>query len=140
MAIDGTYGFVYCGVNGLGVGVFTVTNQRFEGSDYGGIRYSGTAKENPDGTIALEIKFDVPAGAELVQGTAAQDVPHGRQIKAILPPNFGDGRPQEIPSPPGAVTVMVKRVPDAFAPAAMAGFTLEIAKGLATATGVGREG
>jgi hypothetical protein len=89
MAIDGTYGFVYCGVNGLGVGIFAVANERFEGSDYGGIRYSGTAKENRDGTIALEIKFEEPAGAELVHGTTAQDVPHGRQIKMTLPPTSG---------------------------------------------------
>jgi hypothetical protein len=31
MSIDGTYGFVYCGVEDLGIGVFTVTGDRFEG-------------------------------------------------------------------------------------------------------------
>jgi hypothetical protein len=25
MAVEGTYGFVYCGTNGLGIGVFTVS-------------------------------------------------------------------------------------------------------------------
>jgi hypothetical protein len=41
--IDGTYGFVYSGVNGLGVGIFTVLGERFEGVDFVGGRYIGTA-------------------------------------------------------------------------------------------------
>jgi hypothetical protein len=41
--IDGTYGFVYSGVNGLGVGIFTVLGERFEGVDFVGGRYTGTA-------------------------------------------------------------------------------------------------
>ena len=43
MAIDGTYGFVYCGSTGLGVGVFCVRGDRFEGLDYAGGRYEGIA-------------------------------------------------------------------------------------------------
>src|SRR5262245_56444405 len=133
MAIEGTWGFVYCGVNGLGVGVFTVmADGQFQGSDFGGVRYTGTAKENPDRTISLAISFEVPAGMTLVQGTAEQDVPHRRQLSAVLPPDFGDGKPQEMQSSPGSVTVMVKRISDEFAPAATSGVTLIFAKQLAT--------
>ena len=32
MGIDGTYGFVYCGNRGLGIGVFLVEGQRLEGA------------------------------------------------------------------------------------------------------------
>jgi hypothetical protein len=134
MAIGGTYGFVYCGAMGLGIGVFTVADDRFEGSDFAGGRYSGTAKDNPDGTIALDIEFEVPAGRVLVQGTYAQDLPHRRRINTVFPSAFGDGKPVEVPSPPGTVTVMVKRIPDDFAPAATTGVTFELARGFARST------
>jgi len=42
MSIDGTYAFVYSGVNGLGVGIFTVAAEKFEGVDFVGGRYTGT--------------------------------------------------------------------------------------------------
>jgi hypothetical protein len=116
MAIDGTYGFAYRAVNGMGIGVFTVTSGKFTGCDYAGGRYTGTATENPDGTIEIDIDFDVMPGAMLVQGTAAQDVPHLRGIHHTMPPAFGDGRLEEVPSPPGTVTVMVKRIPNEWAP------------------------
>jgi hypothetical protein len=32
MGIDGTYGFVYCGNRGLGVGVFSINGDRIEGA------------------------------------------------------------------------------------------------------------
>jgi hypothetical protein len=75
MAIDGTYGFVYCGVNGLGLGVFTVADGVFRGRDYGGGTYEGSAREIADGTIDLALSFEVRPGMFLVQGTAAQDAP-----------------------------------------------------------------
>ena len=85
-----------------------------------------------DGTIDLTLSLEVRAGIKtLVQGTAAQDVPHTRQINAHLPPLFGDGKPQEINSPPGTVTVMFRRVRDEFAPAATEGFTVTMARRLA---------
>ena len=43
--IDGTYGFVYSGLNGLGFGVFTILGEKFEGVDFVGNRYTGTARE-----------------------------------------------------------------------------------------------
>jgi hypothetical protein len=133
MAIDGTYGFVYCGVNGLGVGVFTVKEGEVRGKDYAGVRYSGIAKENSDGTVALMISQEVPPGVELAQGTAAQELPHTRHFDTLLPPDFGDGKPQEISSPPGLVTVMIKRIRDEFAPAAVQGVTEQTAQRLAVA-------
>jgi hypothetical protein len=131
MATDGTYGFVYCGANGLGVGVFTVQNERFEGTDYGGSRYIGTAKETSDGRIVLSFHLEVPAGVSLVQGTAPQEAPHSKRITQTLPPNFGDGKPQEIQLPPGTVTAMIRRVSDEFASVATSGLTVQIAQKLA---------
>jgi hypothetical protein len=128
MSTDGTYGFVYCGAISIGLGVFTVANGVVRGSDYGGGRYDGAAQENADGTIDLTLSFEVAPGMILVQGTAAQDIPHTRQINARLPRDFGDGRPQEIASPPGTVTVMIKRISDEFAPAATEGLTVTMAR------------
>ena len=124
--IDGTYSFVYSGVNGLGVGIFTVLGEKFEGVDYVGGRYSGTARENDDGTISGVIDFDVKPGMILVQETARQDIPHRRHIEHKMPAGFGNGRPVEIPTPPGSVTVMVKRVPDDYARALSEGFSVSI--------------
>ena len=126
MSIDGTYGFVYSGVNGLGVGIFTVVGEKFDGVDFGAGRYNGTAHENSDGSISISIDFDVKPGMVLVQGTAPQDIPHRRHIEHEMPPLFGDGKPVEIPSPPGFVTVMVKQVPDDYARALSEGVSVSI--------------
>ena len=124
--IDGTYAFVYSGVNGLGVGIFTVLGEKFEGVDYVCSRYTGTARENDDGTISVVIDFDVKPGMILVQGTARQDIPHRRHVEHKMPAGFGNGRPVEIPAPPGSVTVMVKRVPDDYARALSEGLSVSI--------------
>jgi hypothetical protein len=65
MSIDGTYGFVYCGVNGLGCGVFTVIGGKLTGEDYVGGKYTGNATERPDGTIKLSLSFEVRPGRGL---------------------------------------------------------------------------
>jgi hypothetical protein len=124
--IDGTYAFVYSGVNGLGVGIFTVLGEKFEGVDFVGGRYTGTARENRDGTISISIDFDVKPGMVLVQGTAPQDIPHTRHIEHEMPAGFGNGTAVEIPAPPGSVTVMVKRVPDDWARALTEGLSVLI--------------
>jgi uncharacterized membrane-anchored protein YitT (DUF2179 family) len=72
--IDGTYAFVYSGVNGLGVGIIMVLGETVEGVDFVGGRYTGTARENDDQTISIAIDFDVKPGMTLVQGTAPQDI------------------------------------------------------------------
>jgi hypothetical protein len=124
--IDGTYAFVYSGVNGLGVGIFTVLGEKFEGVDFVGGRYTGTARENRDGAISISIDFDVRPGMALVQGTSQQEVPHRRHIEHDMPAGFGNGRPVEISAPPGSVTVMVKRVPDEYARALSDGLSVLI--------------
>jgi hypothetical protein len=125
MALDGTYGVVYCGADGLGLGVFNLKNGSVVGYDYVGGRYHGTAKEEAaNGKVALDLIFEVPPGVVLVQGTAPQDVPHSRRITQTLPAEFGDGTPVEFNIPPGPVTAMIKRIPDGFEPAAFYGFKL----------------
>jgi hypothetical protein len=137
MAIDGTYGFVYCGSNGLGVGVFCVHGDRFEGLDYAGGRYEGTAVEDQHGNIRLRLTFQGPAGMGLVRGTAPQDAALTREIRQIMPRAFGDGRPIEIISGSRTVTVMVKRIPDEFAPAATHGLSIQMAQRLSTPAALG---
>jgi hypothetical protein len=125
MAIDGTWGFVYCGVNGLGIGVFMVADGKLDGTD-SMIRYTGTVTEDAMGKITADIVFDVMPGVTMVQGTSPQDIPYRREIHHTFPPNFGDGVPQVVPSPPGTVTLMIKRLPNDWAPAVIQGFTLTV--------------
>jgi hypothetical protein len=111
--IEGTYGFVYCSGNGFGMGVFTIKGEQFIGVDSGGVNYDGTAKEQKDGSIALDVKLNVPSELETARN-ASQRPPHTRQFVTTLPPAFGDGKPQEISSVPGNVTVMIRQVRDDF--------------------------
>ena len=67
--IEGTYGFVYCSVNGFGMGVFTIKGEQFVGVDSGGVNYDGTAKEQEDGSIALDVKLNVPPDAKLPEAS-----------------------------------------------------------------------
>ena len=115
MSIEGNYVFAYLGANRLGIGFFTVKGEQFHGTDYDGGRYDGTARENADGSISLDIVFD--AGTNLAKGAAVQEVRHRRKIRATMPPNFGDGSPQELSSPPDKLTVMVMRATENFAQA-----------------------
>jgi hypothetical protein len=126
MDLDGTYGFVYCGNGGLGAGVFSINGDRFEGRDIGGSSYKGTATQDGDGNIVLDVQMLVPSGVVLVQGTAPQDLPHSRQISWTFPPTFGDGEPQMVEFA-GPVTVMVKRIADENAAIVKGGFTPETA-------------
>jgi hypothetical protein len=111
--IEGTYGFVYCSDNGFGMGVFTIKGEQFIGVDSGGVNYDGTAKEQEDGSIALDVML-VPPELETGLSRASQRPPHTRQFVTTLPPAFGNGKPQEISSVPGNVTVMIRQVRDDF--------------------------
>jgi hypothetical protein len=137
MAIDGTYGFVYCGSSGLGVGVFCVCGERFEGLDYAGGRYEGTAVEDQHGNIHLRLTFEGPAGMVPVPGTTPQDAPLRRELRQIWPREFGNGRPIDIISRSRTVTVMVKKIPDEFAVAATQGLSVQIARRLSTPAALG---
>ena len=114
--INGTYGFVYCGANGLGLGVFRIEAGTFAGADTGGVLYEGKAQEGGDGSIYLDLNLAVPSGTPMAHGTASQVVPHALRIQATLPPAFGDGVPQVIAAQPGSITVMIKRIRDDFLP------------------------
>jgi hypothetical protein len=122
MGMDGTYGFVYCGNRGVGIGVFSINGGHIEGRDFAGSSYEGTATQDGDGNVVLDAQIKVPAGVVLVQGTAPQDLPHARQISWTFPPAFGDGEPQMVEFG-GPVTVMVKRIPDENAAIVKNGFT-----------------
>jgi hypothetical protein len=124
MASNGTYGVVYCGTDGLGVGVFNLKDGIVVGADYVGGRYRGTATETANGKITFDLTFKVPADVVLVQGTAAQELPHSRRITQTLPAEFGDGTPVEFETGLGIVTAMIKRIPDGLESAAFYGFTL----------------
>lgn len=82
---EGTYGFAYCATHGLGMGVFTVRGQAFVGVDAGGVQYSGTAEENEDGSIGLDLKLTMPAGSSSLQRGASQIIPNERHIQATPP-------------------------------------------------------
>ena len=50
----GNVWIVYCSVNGFGMGVFTIKGEQFIGiSD--GVNYDGTAQEQEDGSIVLDV-------------------------------------------------------------------------------------
>jgi hypothetical protein len=129
MSLEGTYGFVYCGITGLGIGVIVVNGGTIVGSDFSGGRYTGTLIEDGAGNLEFNVDFLVAAGTTVVQGSAEQDIPHVRPLRHIFRPGtFGDGVPFRISVPPGEVTLMMKQIPDEFAPAAANGFTIEIAR------------
>jgi len=109
MSIDGTYGFVYCGANDIGFGVFTVQDGRVSGTDCGHGRYTGTATEDAQGNIVVEYSFEVPPGSTLVQGVTPQDISYKKTVTDTFPPLFGDGRPVPASKPP--VTMMVRKLP-----------------------------
>jgi hypothetical protein len=117
MSVDGTYSFAYCGETGIGIGVFTIQNNVFKGSDLGGGRYSGTLTELPNG-IGYRIVYDMftPAGVFLVQGTSPQDISHTRSgITHDIPRDFGNGEPIKLFVPPGQITIMIRKIADDFA-------------------------
>ena len=130
MALDGTYGFVYCVTAGLGVGVFNLYGDQIIGCDYGGGRYTGTAIEDAAGNITVDATVHIAPGVLLVHGIGAQDVSYSRPLRHVFPPLFGNGSPQQIDVPSGAVTVMVKRIADEFHNAAVNGCTLQTARRL----------
>jgi hypothetical protein len=128
MSIDGAYGFVYSGANGIGIGMFTINGEKFRGVDFAGGQYDGTAKENLDGSISLDIEFEVKPGMMLVQGTSPQEVSYRRSIKQTVPLKFSDGEPLVLSSPPGTLYVMVKQIPDDWARAVDEGVTVKIGR------------
>jgi hypothetical protein len=127
MSISGTYGFVYSGAVGLGLGALYVESDgRVIGHDWGGVRYEGEATVLPNARIRLRLKQSVPSGIRLVEGTSAQELPFAREITHEFPPEFGGGKPETVTTPLGTVYVMVQRVTDDYAGAAQRGFVIQI--------------
>ena len=124
--MDGTYGFVYCGFEGPGMGVFRLENSKLVGADFAGSRYRGHAViDEATGEIDLSFQMTVPPGVSLVQGTSAQDIPYTKAGRVKVPRAFGDGEPFKVFVAPGSVTMMVKRIPDEYSVFAD-GFTLSL--------------
>lgn len=123
MAINGTYGFNYSGIAGMGFGVMSVVDGVASGSDFAGGRYSGTAAELADGSMRFDLTVVVPAGSWQVMGTAAQDVTTTRTYSVTLDPEQQGGVPREIYAAPGMMWLTVQAVPDEWAPYSQ-GFTI----------------
>ena len=83
--IEGTYGFVDCSVNGFGMGVFTIKGEQFVVS-IPAASIIGTAQEQEDGSIVLDVKLNVPPELETAQSKASQGLPHTRHFVTTLPP------------------------------------------------------
>lgn len=108
-----TYGFVYSGVAGVGIGIFRIADGKLVGTDLGGVRYRGSfVIDETTGEISLDLDQTVPAGVFLVQGTSPQDVPYIESISGKWPADFAERKPIEMHLPPGPVTLMVRRIPD----------------------------
>ena len=124
--MNGTYSFVYSGELGVGIGVFHIVDSQFVGASLAGGSYKGRAVVDEEtGEIELSLNMEVPAGVSLVQGTGPQEMTYTKAVGIKAPANFGDGKPFEIYIAPGPVTLMVKRIPDDWAPLAY-GMTVQI--------------
>lgn len=107
-----TYGFVYSGFVGVGLGIFRVTNSQLIGCDLEGIIYRGTIiKDEATGEMVLSVDQTVPPGVFLVQGTSSLDITHTRTISDRLPATFDDGKPMELHTDIWPMTVMIRRIP-----------------------------
>ena len=115
--MDGTYSFVYSGALGVGLGIFTLTGSQVIGCSLAGGRYRGSlTKDAATGEFDIDVEQTVPAGVALVQGTSAQSLPYVKGLSGKLPADFDNGKPIQLFLPPGFVTIMVRRVPDEWAP------------------------
>jgi hypothetical protein len=128
MPLDGTYGFVYSSRNGIGIGIFVISGEELRGADSAGGRYVGTACQNTDGTIGLDINIDEKPGMHLVKDGAKRATPPRRSVRQTLPSNFADGRPIVLtsPLPSGPLYVMATRVPDDWSRAVDDGISVHI--------------
>jgi hypothetical protein len=113
--MNGTYGFVYCGYIGVGMGVFRIANSALVGVDLAGAKYRGQVVEDKStGGMKIAFEMSVPSGVMLVQGTTPLDTPYTKTAEINAPPDFGDGTPFQVYIAPGTITMMVKRIPDDY--------------------------
>ncbi|HUK07672.1 MAG TPA: hypothetical protein VLX09_07375 [Stellaceae bacterium] len=83
---DGTWGFVYCGFEGVGIGVVDVKNGRFRGRDIANGIYEGTITEGANGQWRLDFDMHQPPGAILVQGTSPSPFAMTRSHRSVEVP------------------------------------------------------
>lgn len=122
--MNGTYAFVYSGAAGVGIGVFTIKDGIVSGADGGNVNYRGTVTvDKSSGGLTIAFDMFIPAGVFLVQGTSPLEWDSTRSRQITMPADFGDGQPVTVDLPPGQVTLMVRRVPDDYAPFA-SGFSV----------------
>jgi hypothetical protein len=115
--MNGTYGFVYSGARGVGLGIFTIRDSVLVGSDTGGARYSGrVAVDASSGDVTVSFEMYVPAGVLLVQGASEQEMNYTKaNLSLTLPRDFDNGEPIGVYIPPGNVTLMLRQIPDDYA-------------------------
>ena len=113
-----TYGFLFCGFDSVGMGVFTVVDSRLSGRDSGGGSYEGTVSLDPDtGAITAVMRVFSPRGLDRAAVFSPMEVDATRDPVTInFPPRFGDGAPITVHLPPGPVVVIIKRISDDHAP------------------------
>jgi hypothetical protein len=115
--MNGTYGFVYSGSRGVGLGVFTIRQSVLVGSDTGGAIYNGNVVQDmATGEITISFEMFVPAGTLLIQGTSEQDFNYTKtSLSVTLRRDFDDGEPLKVYIPPGYVNLMIRQIPDDWA-------------------------
>jgi hypothetical protein len=113
-----TYGFVFCGFDTVGVGVFTVVGSRLSGRDAGGGHYEGVVSVDADsGEVTAKLAVFTPRGFGVkARPPPAEGGARRNPVTMRFPPRFGDGAPVTIHIPPGPVVVIVKRIDDSYAP------------------------
>jgi hypothetical protein len=115
--MNGTYGFVYSGDRGVGLGVFSIKDSVLIGSDTGGAKYSGSAVQNSaTGEVTMSFEMFVPAGTLLIQGTSEQDLNYTKtNLTLTLRRDFDNGEAIKVYIPPGNVNLMIRQIPDDYA-------------------------
>src|SRR4051794_805000 len=115
MSLVGTYGFVYCGNTGVGIGVLSINSGgEVTGCDLTGGRYRGHAHERANGEVLFDVVFVVAPDIEPSRARAPRRVLHTRPLKHVFPAKFGDGAPQNVLLPLGQVTAMMNKEPKAM--------------------------
>jgi hypothetical protein len=122
--MNGTYGFVYAGFIGVGIGVFTIRGSVLTGA---GGKYAGRVVKDQTEGFTLDFDMFVPAGTFLVQGTSPQDINYTKKVSISLPPDFAEGVPVKVYIPPGPVTLMIRQISDEEYSALASGFRLSVA-------------
>lgn len=128
MELDGTYSFIYAGMTGLGMGVFTVHGDQLRGMDIGRGQYWGTivAGDTAD-HVKIDITMLVPFGGILVMGTAPADINQFRNWSREIPREvFTNGEFFEMFVEPGMLRLMIQRVSDDWAPVLDNGWALNL--------------